>query len=48
MEIGLCSKDQSFLFENMDKSGFFPNGKKTSLRKADIEDNLRTDIKLYQ
>jgi hypothetical protein len=48
MEIGLFSLDHSFLFENMDNSGFFPNGKETSLRKSEIENNLRTDIKLYQ
>jgi hypothetical protein len=48
MEIGFCSLDQLFLFENMDNSGYFPNGKEFSLRKADIENNLSTDIKLYQ
>jgi hypothetical protein len=46
MEIGLCSLAHSFLFENMDSSSFFPNGKETSLRKAEFKNNLRTDIKL--
>jgi len=44
MEIGLCSLDHPFLFANMDNIGFFPNGKETSLRKAEFENNLRTDI----
>jgi hypothetical protein len=48
MEICLCSLDHSFLTENMGNSGFFANGKETSRRKAEIETNLRTGIKLYQ
>jgi len=48
MEICLFSLDHSFLIESMGKIGLFPNGKETSLRKAEFENNLRTDIKLYQ
>lgn len=48
MEICLCSLDHSFLFQNMGNSGLFPDGMETSMRKAEIENNLRTDIKLYQ
>jgi len=48
MEFGLLPLDHPLIIENLENSGFFPKGKETSLRKAEFENNLRTDIKLCQ